>query len=184
MTTATLVLIILLWPLCLFIIGLILLQGGAGDISSAFGGGGQLDSTLGVGAGRKMSKLTAWLAGIFLLIVLALSVPHKGDFSKIAGTATPTPAKNEPKPPGAPLVIPPVAIPAPVSVPAPTPAVPAPAVVPAPAPAVPVAPAPAQPEAAVPAVQPAPVVVQPAVAPAPAAQPAQSGVKLDEPAKQ
>ena len=197
MTTATLVLVILLWPLCLFIIGLILLQGGAGDISSAFGGGGQLDSTLGVGAGRKMSKLTAWLGGIFLLIVLALSVPHKGDFSKIAGSA-PVP-KTEPKPVGAPLVIPPAATPAPASVPtltpesaAPaTPATQSPATQPAPAPAAPapvgvLAPTPAAPvtpAVSAPAAQPVPA-AQPAAAPTPAAPPVQSGVKLDEPAKQ
>lgn len=68
--------IILLWPLCLFLIGMILLQGGAGDLSSAFGGGGQLDSTLGVGAGRKMSKVTGWMALAFLVIVAVLAIPH------------------------------------------------------------------------------------------------------------
>ena len=88
MTTLTLVLFILLLPLCLFLIGLILLQGGAGDISSAFGGGGQLDSTLGVGAGRKMSKITGWLSGAFMVIVLLLSVQHAGDFGKAAGPST------------------------------------------------------------------------------------------------
>ncbi len=69
---------ILIWPLCVMIIVLILLQGGAGDLSSAFGGGGQLDSTLGVGASRKMSKLTAWLAGLFVISVIILVVPHRG----------------------------------------------------------------------------------------------------------
>ncbi|MBA3708180.1 MAG: preprotein translocase subunit SecG [Planctomycetes bacterium] len=76
--TLTFTLHILLWPLCVVIVGLILLQGGAGDISSAFGGGGQLDSTLGVGAGRKMAKLTGWLAAIFMATVVFLAIPHKG----------------------------------------------------------------------------------------------------------
>src|SRR3954471_210232 len=69
---------IIMWPLCIMIIGLILLQGGAGDISSAFGGGGQLDSTLGVGASRKMAKVTGWLAAIFFASVTLLAIPHQG----------------------------------------------------------------------------------------------------------
>ena len=73
-----LVLQVLLPFLCLGIIGLVLLQGGAGDISSAFGGGGMLDSTLGVGASRKMAKVTGWLAGIFFVAVLILAIPYKG----------------------------------------------------------------------------------------------------------
>jgi protein translocase SecG subunit len=96
-TTTTLILVILLWPLCLFIIGMILLQGGAGDLSSSFGGGGQLDSTLGVGAGRKMSKITGWLGGAFLLIVTILSIHHDGDLDAAAGgKGTAAPALQAP----------------------------------------------------------------------------------------
>ena len=69
---------ILLWPLCLGIVGLILLQGGAGDLSSAFGGGGALDSTLGVGASKKMAKVTGWMACFFFAFVLFLAIPNKG----------------------------------------------------------------------------------------------------------
>ncbi len=69
---------LLIWVLCPLLIGLILLQGGAGDISSAFGGGGQLDSTLGVGASRKMAKVTGWLGLIFMVMVLFLAIPIKG----------------------------------------------------------------------------------------------------------
>jgi protein translocase SecG subunit len=84
---------VLLWPLCVVIVGLILLQGGAGDISSAFGGGGQLDSTLGVGAGRKMAKLTGWLSAIFMGGVLFLAIPHHGSLSSPkAKDRLPTPA--------------------------------------------------------------------------------------------
>lgn len=96
---------LLLWPLCLFIIGLILLQGGAGDLSSAFGGGGQLDSTLGVGAGRKMSKLTGWLAFIFLASIIFLARPHEIGLKKGLGdsadqtTTMSTPAPTPTAPP-------------------------------------------------------------------------------------
>ncbi len=80
---------VLLWPLCLGMIGLILLQGGAGDISSAFGAGGMLDSTLGVGASKKMAKVTGWLAAAFFAFVLFLAIPHKGGYGvKSAGPAT------------------------------------------------------------------------------------------------
>lgn len=84
METLTLIVQVLLWFLCPAVIGLILLQGGAGDISSAFGGGGMLDSTLGVGASRKMAKITGWLAAALFLAILFLAIPHKGSFGKPA----------------------------------------------------------------------------------------------------
>ena len=79
---------VLLWPLCLGIVGLILLQGGAGDLSSAFGGGGALDSTLGVGASKKMAKVTGWLAGLFFAFVLFLAIPNKGGLGLAAKSDT------------------------------------------------------------------------------------------------
>ena len=195
MTTLTLVLFLVLLPLCLFLIGLILLQGGAGDISSAFGGGGQLDSTLGVGAGRKMSKITGWLSGLFMAIVLVLSVQHTGDFGKAAGGKTaPLPVEKKegaatpatlPLPPGVtlpahpvdPAVAPAPEVPAGKTAPVAPAAAPAAAVPAAPTapvieqPAAPAVPAPVVPQAPVPAA-PA-VVVPPAVAPAaPVAVPA------------
>ena len=191
MTTLTLVLFILLLPLCLFLIGLILLQGGAGDISSAFGGGGQLDSTLGVGAGRKMSKITGWLAGLFLVIVLVLSIPNSNDILKAAGgskpasatlttdpTALKPPVIEQPAAPTAPaLTVPPVTAPV-------VPPVTAPVVAPVTAPVVPPVTAPVVPAVTAPAV---PAVTAPAVpaadkpAEVPAAPP--SGITLDEPKK-
>ena len=87
---------ILLWPLCLGMIGLILLQGGAGDISSAFGGGGMLDSTLGVGASKKMAKVTGWLAAIFFVFVLFLAIPHKGGFGPKPATPAPAVTSDQP----------------------------------------------------------------------------------------
>lgn len=102
----TFILSIALWPLCLFIIGLILLQGGAGDLSSAFGGGGQLDSTLGVGAGRKMSKLTGWLGVSFLVIVTFLAIPSQTDFRSIAGpSSAPAATTEQPQTGAAPVIV-------------------------------------------------------------------------------
>lgn len=90
METLILVLQVLLPFLCVALVGLILLQGGAGDLSSAFGGGGMLDSTLGVGASRKMAKVTGWLTAIFFALVLVLAIPHKGSF----GTAKASPSST------------------------------------------------------------------------------------------
>jgi protein translocase SecG subunit len=68
------VLSVLIWILSPLLVILILLQGGAGDVGSAFGGGGQLDSTLGVGANRKMAKITGWLCFGFLVAILILAI--------------------------------------------------------------------------------------------------------------
>ena len=138
----TLILNLGLWPLCLAMIGLILLQGGAGDISSAFGGGGMLDSTLGVGASKKMAKVTGWLAAVFFVVIVFLAIPHKGSLVAPAPAPAAAPAAN-----GVAAV--PAAVPAAApaqAVAAPAQAVAAPAPAPAPAAAVPVAPdAPAAP---------------------------------------
>ncbi len=83
---------ILIWFVCLIALVLILLQGGAGDISSAFGGGGQLDSSLGVGAHQKISKVTGWFVAIFLVLVVILSIPIKGE---LGAGETPVPDKTE-----------------------------------------------------------------------------------------
>lgn len=120
METVTLVVQVLLWFICPTIIGLILLQGGAGDISSAFGGGGMLDSTLGVGASRKMGKITAWLAGILFVAILFLAIPHKGSFGKAAAggdgaSAASVPAAMAPVPGTAPQAAPAPAV-APVAI--------------------------------------------------------------------
>jgi len=164
MDTLIFTLHILLWPLCIVIVTLILLQGGAGDIASAFGGGGQLDSTLGVGASRKMAKLTGWLAAIFAVVVIFLAIPHKGSFKTAsseaahvqaldaasgtaARSAAPSPSIVVPPTPSQPLLAPTLA-PAPVSTPPGSAAavpVSGPAVVGAPAPVAPKAVAPAAP---------------------------------------
>jgi protein translocase SecG subunit len=169
------VMLILIWPLCLFIIGLVLLQGGAGDMSSAFGGGGQLDSTLGVGAGRKMSKLTGWLVFVFLVMVTVLAIPHGSIAKRAAETAGTHGGEKISAPPasGTPAATPSEEVKPPVQPVAPigAPAAPAAGAIPAQAPAsaAAVGPAPAAP--AEPAVAPA---AQSPAAPAavPAAVPA------------
>ena len=149
METVVFVLSIMIWFLCPVIIGLILLQGAAGDISSAFGGGGQLDSTLGVGAHRKMSKVTGFLAGVFFIMILVLAYQHRGSLRNapvkpaqpaVNQPAAPAPAKPEVKAPAQPEA----AVPAPAKpeVKAEEPAPAAAPVVP-PAPALPPQPAPA-----------------------------------------
>jgi protein translocase SecG subunit len=74
--------LVLIWVLCPLLVLLILVQGGAGDISSAFGGGGQLDSTLGVGANRKLAKITGWLSVVFLVSVVVVSIRDHGDLGE------------------------------------------------------------------------------------------------------
>ncbi len=69
-----------IWFLCPILIGLVLIQGGGGDMGSAFGGGGsQLDSSLGVGAVRKISKITAWLVLIFMAAVILVAIRGEGE---------------------------------------------------------------------------------------------------------
>jgi len=184
MDTLIFTLHILLWPLCIVIVTLILLQGGAGDIASAFGGGGQLDSTLGVGASRKMAKLTGWLAAIFAVVVIFLAIPHKGSFKSsgseaahlqaldassgtAARSAAPSPSVMLPPNPSQPMLAPNVA---PVSTPPGSAAavpVSGPAVVGAPAAVAPKASAPAAPApgAALPAAPASPGALAPANAP-------------------
>lgn len=123
---------VLLWPLCLGIVGLILLQGGAGDLSSAFGGGGALDSTLGVGASKKMAKVTGWMAGLFFAFVLFLAIPNKGGLgspskpdTKNTATTSVNAAASAPAPGTAPTAVKPAQPVAATSAPVLTPAVPA-----------------------------------------------------------
>jgi protein translocase SecG subunit len=87
---------ILMWILCPAIIGLILLQGAAGDISSAFGGGGQLDASLGVGAHRKMAQVTGALAVLFFIMVLLMAYPHRGSFQDVKGAPAAKPPATIP----------------------------------------------------------------------------------------
>jgi protein translocase SecG subunit len=82
-----------IWFLCPVLIALILLQGG-GDVGSAFGGGGQLDSSLGVGAVRKISKITGWLSLLFMLCVVLVAI--RGDGPQIDALTPAVPPTDEP----------------------------------------------------------------------------------------
>lgn len=150
METFLFVIQVALWPLSLVLIGLILLQGGAGDLSSAFGGGGQLDSTLGVGAHRRLSKITGWLTAAFFLMVLVLAIPRTGNAAfgvakpgtpaAVTTAQPPIPVSAAPGPAAAPAAaVAPAAPTAPVIVPAPAAPEAAPVAVPAPAPVTPAA---------------------------------------------
>lgn len=163
MDTVVFVLQILMWFLCPAVIGLILLQGAAGDISSSFGGGGQLDASLGVGAHRKMAQVTGVLAVVFFVIVLVLAYPHRRSFQDAKGAPAAVPAAPKLDAPAAP---------APETPKAEAPAAPAPAAQPeAPKAEAPAAPAPEAPKAEAPAA-PAPAAVPAVQAEAPAAAPA------------
>ena len=101
-----------IWPCAFILLVLILLQGGAGDVSSSFGGGGKLDSTLGVGASAKMSKITGVLVALFLAFVVVLAVPTDSSLSDSLGTvgsseaAAPALISDEPaEPAAAPAVV-------------------------------------------------------------------------------
>lgn len=194
MDTVVYVISILMWILCPAIIGLILLQGAAGDISSAFGGGGQLDASLGVGAHRKMAQVTGALAVLFFIMVLFMAYPHRGSFQNVKNAPAPAAAPSEQAKPGP---APAPAVPAKPEAAKPAEAAPAPVVLPEaakPAEAAPAAPVQvqaqtqAQPEAAKPVepaapdvpaaaakpVEPvAPVVTVPTLVPAPAPAPAE-----------
>lgn len=175
MDTVVFVLQILMWILCPAVIGLILLQGAAGDISSAFGGGGQLDASLGVGAHRKMAQVTGALAVIFFVTVLILAYPHRGSFRDVKGVPAVVPAAPAaPAMPAAPIPEAPKvevpAAPAPEAPNAEVPVAPAPAVeakIEAPVPPV-AAPAPEAPKAEAPAPAPAAEAPKAEAAPAPA----------------
>ena len=91
---------ILIWVLGIIIIGLVLLQGGTGDVSSAFGGGGQLDGALGVGANKKLAKITGALSLLFVVMIVILAMPREGDFTEsevIVPVSEPAPS-TEPAP--------------------------------------------------------------------------------------
>jgi len=72
MTTFLLVIHILV---CIFLIGIVLIQGGKGaELGSAFGGGSSQTLFGGRGAATFLSKLTTVVAVVFMLTSLALAV--------------------------------------------------------------------------------------------------------------
>ena len=68
-------LLILFIPTCLALIAIVLLQVGKGaGFAGAFGAGGGGQTIFGARAGTFLTKLTAWLAALFIVLALAMAV--------------------------------------------------------------------------------------------------------------
>ncbi len=87
---------------CLFLIGVVLLQQGkSADLAGAFGGQGSQTAFGPRGAANLLTKLTAWAAVIFMITSISLFVMvgrHAGPHSVLGGvkaapTSTSKPAK-------------------------------------------------------------------------------------------
>ncbi len=69
------VLLILFIPICLALVAIVLLQVGKGaGFAGAFGAGGGSQTVFGARAGTFLTKLTAWLAAMFMILALAMAV--------------------------------------------------------------------------------------------------------------
>lgn len=77
---------------CLFIIGVVLLQQGkSADLAGAFGGQGSQTAFGPRGAANLLTKLTTWSAVIFMVLSIALTVElsrTSGEHSVLSGAAT------------------------------------------------------------------------------------------------
>ena len=77
---------------CLFLIGVVLLQQGkSADLAGAFGGQGSQTAFGPRGAANLLTKLTTWGAILFMVISLSLTVMlarTSGDHSVLSGTPT------------------------------------------------------------------------------------------------
>jgi preprotein translocase subunit SecG len=86
--------------ICLFLIGVVLLQQGkSADLAGAFGGQGSQTAFGPRGAANLLTKLTAWGACLFMVISLTLTIllaRSSGEHSVLSGTPTTqtTPAKK------------------------------------------------------------------------------------------
>ena len=85
---------------CLFLIGVVLLQQGkSADLAGAFGGQGSQTAFGPRGAANLLTKLTTYAAILFMLISIALTIllsRQSGDHSVLSGTTSSqgTPAKK------------------------------------------------------------------------------------------
>jgi preprotein translocase subunit SecG len=77
---------------CLFLIGVVLLQQGkSADLAGAFGGQGSQTAFGPRGAANLLTKLTTWSAILFMLISISLTIllaRSSGDRSVLSGTPT------------------------------------------------------------------------------------------------
>jgi len=75
---------------CLFLIGVVLLQQGkSADLAGAFGGQGSQTAFGPRGAANLLTKLTTWGAVLFMLISISLTIllaRQSGDHSVMSGT--------------------------------------------------------------------------------------------------
>ncbi|MGD0798626.1 MAG: preprotein translocase subunit SecG [Acidobacteriaceae bacterium] len=75
---------------CLFLIGVVLLQQGkSADLAGAFGGQGSQTAFGPRGAANLLTKLTTWGAVLFMVISISLTIllaRQSGDHSVMAGT--------------------------------------------------------------------------------------------------
>ena len=84
---------------CLFLIGVVLLQQGkSADLAGAFGGQGSQTAFGPRGAANLLTKLTTWAAVLFMLLSIALTITlsrSSGDHSVLSGTSTSQPAPKK-----------------------------------------------------------------------------------------
>jgi len=77
---------------CLFLIGVVLLQQGkSADLAGAFGGQGSQTAFGPRGAANLLTKLTTWSAILFMVISISLTIllaRSSGDHSVLSGTKT------------------------------------------------------------------------------------------------
>ena len=79
--------------ICLFLIGVVLLQQGkSADLAGAFGGQGSQTAFGPRGAANLLTKLTTWGAILFMVISISLTVllarSNSGEHSVLSGTPT------------------------------------------------------------------------------------------------
>jgi preprotein translocase subunit SecG len=78
--------------ICLFLIGIVLLQQGkSADLAGAFGGQGSQTAFGPRGAANLLTKLTTWATVLFMLVSISLTIVlarSSGDHSVLSGTPT------------------------------------------------------------------------------------------------
>jgi preprotein translocase subunit SecG len=78
--------------ICLFLIGVVLIQQGkSADLAGAFGGQGSQTAFGPRGAANLLTKLTTWAAVLFMLLSIVLTIllaRASGDHSVLQGTST------------------------------------------------------------------------------------------------
>ena len=80
--------------ICLFLIGVVLIQQGkSADLAGAFGGQGSQTAFGPRGAANLLTKLTTWSAILFMLTSIGLTIllsRNSGDHSVLSGTSHPS----------------------------------------------------------------------------------------------